>query len=203
MRAVPADKKDNVHFSIEDTGIGIPADRLSRIFETFTQADGSRTRQYGGTGLGTAIARNLVELMGGRIWAESEEGKGSIFHFTLNLPPAHENLEKDDIKKTGAAVENQEEYALFHQEGPKKSLKKDVDKSYLTGLFNKMLPAFQQYNPFDLEPYMKELAEYLPADQINPIINWINRFEMEEAQKEFIQLAKTLEIELGSWNDAR
>ena len=71
-----------LHFSVRDTGIGIPADKLEVIFEAFAQADTSTTRQYGGTGLGLAIASRLAELMGGRLWAASEVGKGSIFHFT-------------------------------------------------------------------------------------------------------------------------
>jgi len=74
-----------IHFSIEDTGIGIAPDRLHHIFDPFTQADNSTTRKYGGTGLGTTISKQIVELMGGTIWVESEEGKGSIFHFTVPL----------------------------------------------------------------------------------------------------------------------
>ncbi len=74
-----------LHFQVADTGIGIPADRVETIFERFTQADGSTTRKHGGTGLGTAIARQLVEMMGGRIWAESTVGVGSRFHFTVRL----------------------------------------------------------------------------------------------------------------------
>ncbi len=72
-------------FSIKDTGIGIPKDKQSKIFESFTQVDGSTTRKYGGTGLGTTISKRLVELMEGEIGVESEEGKGSTFWFTVIL----------------------------------------------------------------------------------------------------------------------
>jgi signal transduction histidine kinase/DNA-binding response OmpR family regulator len=72
-----------LHFSVADTGIGIPSDKLQGIFDPFSQAESSTTRLYGGTGLGLAISKNLVERMGGRMWVESELGKGSIFHFTI------------------------------------------------------------------------------------------------------------------------
>ncbi len=74
-----------LHLSVRDTGIGIPVDRLARLFKSFSQADASTTRQYGGTGLGLAISKRLVEKMGGKLWVESVPQKGSVFHFTLQL----------------------------------------------------------------------------------------------------------------------
>ena len=75
--------KAEVYFSVKDTGIGIPSDRINRLFKSFSQVDSSTTRQYGGTGLGLAISKQLTEMMGGRIWVESQPDCGSTFYFTL------------------------------------------------------------------------------------------------------------------------
>ncbi len=86
-----------LHFSVKDTGVGIPKDRQERIFEPFSQADGSLTRKYGGTGMGLTICSKLVTTMGGTIRVESQPGSGSTFHFTLRLavqdtPSLHSNV---------------------------------------------------------------------------------------------------------------
>jgi signal transduction histidine kinase len=80
-----------LRFTVTDTGIGIPLERQKEIFSSFTQGDNSTTRRYGGTGLGLTISHRLAEMLGGRIWVESEPGKGSSFHFTARFGIARES----------------------------------------------------------------------------------------------------------------
>jgi len=99
LLTVECDRESDVpgylHFSIADTGIGIAPDKVSQLFSDFTQLDSSTTRKYGGSGLGLAIVRRLLALMSGRVWVESELGRGSIFHFTMHsrFNPKHQSWE--------------------------------------------------------------------------------------------------------------
>src|SRR5262249_28444788 len=93
-----------------DTGVGIPREKQAKIFEPFSQADGSMARKYGGTGLGLTICVRLVEMMQGRIWVESETGKGSTFHFTIQLglqstaTPRPTALQPEELRNLHALV---------------------------------------------------------------------------------------------------
>lgn len=99
------DGKVTLHFSVDDTGIGIPPEKLSVIFNTFEQADSSYVRNYGGTGLGLAICKQLTELMEGRIWVESRVNLGSTFHFTVRLHPSSNQIPADTADRDlGGAV---------------------------------------------------------------------------------------------------
>ncbi|MBT4820316.1 MAG: response regulator, partial [Lentisphaerae bacterium] len=101
-----------LHVRVTDTGIGIPAEQQKTIFEKFRQADGSTTRRFGGTGLGLSISKQLIEIMGGRIWLESEPEVGSTFHFELTLPMCQSDLLPDMGDGKGEALNAESGSAL-------------------------------------------------------------------------------------------
>ena len=107
------DKEVEIQFAVQDTGIGIPRDRMDRLFKAFSQVDASMTRKYGGTGLGLAISKHLCELMGGEMWVESEMNRGTTFHFTIIAKVASQQdgnylvkLNEDLSNKTALIVDD-------------------------------------------------------------------------------------------------
>ncbi|MDZ7962559.1 MAG: ATP-binding protein [Aulosira sp. DedQUE10] len=99
------DTKQEIQFTVKDTGIGIKRDRLERLFKAFIQVNSSITRQYGGTGLGLAICKQLCELMGGKIWVESEPGIGSKFYFTITVSVIAEAVESRESRVNDAEID--------------------------------------------------------------------------------------------------
>lgn len=118
VQSVPDSEHDDaVLFSVSDTGIGIPKQKLEAIFASFTQADSSTTRKYGGTGLGLTICRSLVEMMHGKIWVESEEGKGSTFKFIVRLA----NVTTSGKVGTSTDIELHGKHVLLVDDSPTRS----------------------------------------------------------------------------------
>ena len=116
-----------LEFDISDTGIGISQENQEMIFNPFTQADSSTTRKFGGTGLGLAITSQLIAMMNGKIWVESEPGKGSVFHFTCRLGVKH-GLSEIDGKKDWAVVRDRKILVVDDNEVNRKILKKTLEK---------------------------------------------------------------------------
>jgi len=103
-------KENSIQFYVKDTGIGISPEHFQTIFDRFRQLEDSKTRQFGGNGLGLAISKNLVEMCGGKIWVESELGKGSIFYFTLPMP----SKTHPDLASPGKMIAAAEEEGISH-----------------------------------------------------------------------------------------
>jgi len=98
------DQRQEISFAVRDTGIGIADDQLATLFQSFTQGDASTTRKYGGTGLGLAISRRLTEMMGGRMWVESQASGGSTFHFTVVAEAASSQLASSYLQEFSSAL---------------------------------------------------------------------------------------------------
>jgi signal transduction histidine kinase/CheY-like chemotaxis protein len=126
----PAGQPGMVRFSVSDTGIGIAPGKQAQIFEPFRQADGSTVRKYGGSGLGLAISKQLAEMMGGRLWVESQPGKGSTFFFTIFAPAVEGGTEADEEAAPAAAVATAPRRILVAEDNP-------VNQKLIRGLLEK------------------------------------------------------------------
>ena len=174
--------KVKLHFSVTDTGIGLTKEQIERLFTAFTQADNSTTRKYGGTGLGLTISKQLVELMNGEIWVESEYGEGSTFHFIIQFD-----------KASNVIKPSYEEYPDLHG---KKVLVVDHNKTSLM-ILERMLRSFSLEvtalrDPFEaIELLKKENFDLLFIDFNLPELSGIDLYKRLVVNTE-IKVPKTI-----------
>jgi PAS domain S-box-containing protein len=145
-----------LNFAVNDTGIGIPENRIDAIFESFTQVDSSTTRKYGGTGLGLSISKSLLKMMGGRIWAKSVFGEGSTFYFTLPLDVEEDDRVDKNLKNNGftIAVGGTDEQS---------SIQIDTDEKYLSehqSVINKLRRALESGDTSHIEQYVNQIRDF-------------------------------------------
>src|ERR1041385_8843668 len=161
-----------LHFSVHDTGIGIPVDRQSRLFKSFQQVDASTTRHYGGTGLGLAICKRLTDLMGGKIWVESDAGKGATFHFTIlakaaaaTAPPSWQSTQPQLNSKRLLVVEdNSTNRRIITHRGEQWGLVVDTAANSREAL--KVLAQNPPYDAVILDYQLTDMDGFALADEI-------------------------------------
>jgi signal transduction histidine kinase/BarA-like signal transduction histidine kinase len=149
-----------LHFSVRDTGIGIPSDRMDRLFQPFSQVDCSTTREYGGTGLGLMISWKLTELMHGRMWVESEVNRGSVFHFTISLKA---DSAPETVGEVPAGLEGRR-LLIVEQNATNRRILEMYCREFhavptVVGSSSEALNAMIQKTPFDLVLVDQHLAE--------------------------------------------
>ena len=166
-----------LHFSVRDTGYGIPKEKQAEIFEAFVQVDGSSRRRHGGTGLGLAISSRLVRLMGGRIWVESDEATGSTFHFTVSLDVA-----PDEGASDSPVMEIPEGARVLVADDNGTSLR--ILQAILTGW--RLAPVPAASGPAALQELWQASAELRPFDLaiLDAHMPAMNGFEVAEALRQ-------------------
>ncbi|MEM7535269.1 MAG: ATP-binding protein, partial [Chloroflexota bacterium] len=165
VSATPKDRSHihELHFAVQDTGIGIPEDRINRLFQSFSQVDASTTRRFGGTGLGLAISKQIAELMGGSMWVESTEGQGSTFHFTLTA-----EYDASRHQQRAAHPENYGEHRGFTHEDDSRDVRSLSNKHVLAFVSNQTHRRFlrQHLDSWHVHSTMRTLPTSTPLAQM-------------------------------------
>jgi len=158
-----------LHIAVSDTGIGIPKDKLESIFEMFNQVDTSTTRKFGGTGLGLSITKQLVELMGGKIWVESKVGRGSTFHFTLKLFLAANRKDKTASLDIDSLARQHLRFLIAESNASNRMILSDILSSWHfqhnevscgNDVLKAMEDAYTENNPYHIVIVDAQLAEF-------------------------------------------
>jgi signal transduction histidine kinase/CheY-like chemotaxis protein/ligand-binding sensor domain-containing protein len=186
-----------LHFTVRDSGIGIPAEKCDLVFEAFTQADGSTTRRYGGTGLGLSISARLVALMGGRIWLESEVDHGTQFHFTVRcgVAKAELPLSEEQVNLTGIPVlvvdDNSTNRRVFEEVLRRWGMQPEVAESGAAAL-TRLREAFDAGTPFRV----------LLTDSTMPDLDGFQLVERIRESADFGKVAVIMATSAGQRGDA-
>ncbi|CAK0739159.1 putative Histidine kinase [Gammaproteobacteria bacterium] len=167
------------HFSVSDTGVGMTPAQVAKVFEPFTQADQSTTRRFGGIGIGATLSKRIIELLGGKIWVESQPDIGSTFHFIVRLPHATRTVdclyeEIETIPPVGepriVVNSSLDELGRFNPETIRK-------------LLEELLSALDELTPDAVEPIMLTLAEHLDKTDLVSIQDYVDAFDFDGAKE--------------------
>ena len=196
-----------LHFTVRDTGIGIPPNRLETIFEAFRQVDSSTTRKYGGTGLGLSIAKNLVEMMSGHLWATSEIGKGSTFHFILpfRVGKAETIIRPDPLGSAwnGWAKEEASVEFDYPRNENEQAKKKGGSGPHVKEQLNKLEKALSLKNLMLIEEYAYKLKESASKANLASIADDAFRIQLAARKGDLDRCATVFTRLNKGWNKQR